>query len=198
MKIHGTAKGAALSTKDFGVAFGGVPPRSFNQMFTGAGPYSDAALNGGVIARGEWTVDSTKWAYTTNIALGKFTVGLRKSDTLTGTVSCKMGTIGAGTSFSITETSSTTYGDSDIDASFEDFDFLFANTNDLVNNTFVAVFYDADENLIMGKDATTNVSSQGTPGNCASTCHIIGSAITDETIGASGYYRSMDCSIFNG
>ena len=169
----------------------------FNQMFTGGGTYSDAALSGGVIARGEWTVDSTKWAYTSDITIGKFTAALRKSDTLTGTVSCKMGST-SGTSFSIIETSTTTFTNSDITTSFVDKDFLFTNNNALTNDTFVAVFYDADDNLIMGKEATTSGSSQGTPGDCASTCHIIGSVITKELIGASGYYRSMDCTIFEG
>ena len=176
--------------------------RSFNQMFTGGGSFSDAVFTpnnaDGIKARGEWTVDKDQWGYTTDISLGKFTVGLRKSSALSGNVTCSMGTI-SGASYSITETSDDTYDDDDIGASFADFDFLFGNTNDLVDNTFVAVFYTGNNALLMGKNATTSTSSQGTPNDCASTCHItVDNTITPEAIGTGGYYRSMDSAIFTG
>ena len=176
--------------------------RSYTEMWTASGSFADAIFNplawDGIKARGEWTVDSTAWGYTTDISLGNFTVGLRKSSALSGNVTCSMGTI-SGASYSITETSDDTYDDDDIGASFADFDFIFGNTNDLVDNTFVAVFYTGNNALLMGKNASTSTTSQGTPNDCASTCHItVDNTITPEAIGTGGYYRSMDSAIFTG
>jgi len=91
MKIHGTAKGAALSTKDFGVAFGGAVAPALEctqtstdeqwKFFSGAVGYGHRV--------GARLINAGDWACVGNV-LGSVTFWMDKVGSPTGNVYCKV------------------------------------------------------------------------------------------------------------
>jgi len=83
MKIHGTAKGGAISKKDFGVAFGGVPaPDPLLASYTDGGDVMN--IGGGAIPKRAEVVVNTSSAWY-GLTVNRISFQVRKYGSPTGT-----------------------------------------------------------------------------------------------------------------
>jgi hypothetical protein len=145
MKIHGTAKGAALSTKDFGVAFGGGVPCNQKWIGTPEGGWADVPLTAVTEARVEKFTESGM----TSFDVCKFSAYLKKTDTLNDTVYSKIWN----SSGTIVSTSDDTYVNADVSTDFGWFEFEFDNIT-LAEDYWIGVWY-AGNNLAAQKSVTS-------------------------------------------
>jgi len=140
MKIHGTAKGAALSTKDFGVAFGGAAVAVTCQTADGSDDnfLGQDAPGGHEILRIAMVPDSD------NAFIGEQTASLAfalkaasgASNSETGNYTCKV----YDTNFtSVLATSDTILDSADLTASFENKKFEFASDLTITAGKYYAI-----------------------------------------------------------
>jgi len=150
MKIHGTAKGGALSKKDFGVAFsaGGAAGCTQKWIGTAGSGFSDASITAATDARVEKFAQSGG----TTFNVCKFSAYLKKSDTLNATIYAKIWN-----SSGVKATSDDTYVNDDIDDEYAWFEFEFDDIA-LAEGEWMGIWYDGN-NLYVQQ----SVSSDGDP-----------------------------------
>jgi len=143
MKIHGTAKGGAISKKDFGVAFGGG---AAPQVCQTSQAWDDNATNlqSGMYAGINRTIQGTNFITGSDFIgqnLKTATFYITKTGSPEGTISCRLyptAVIGSGLA-TVTETASNTFS-MQTGWSDGDHEFTFSGDNDIeVNNALVIV-----------------------------------------------------------
>jgi len=158
MKIHGTAKGAALSTKDFGVAFGGNGNGCNEATYTFVGTMNDSVsiTSAGTKACGQTFASGV--VVDKNIVRATFSLG--KQGTPTGTIYCRIWEADA----TIVETA--TFGeeagvdiaDLVIFPNFEDKTFTFTGDNKLEAGYWIGCEYNAGDGSNRGKVEQTTLT----------------------------------------
>jgi len=142
MKIHGTAKGGALSTKDFGVAFSAavIPCEDVEQeqLLTDDGRPIYLTTEGGT---GMWLATSD--ALGVGATLKKFSGFVKAAGSPTGTLYCRVYNQTTPPSLSATlETQATTTIDvSTIGSSYAEIEFEFDGTYTLKTGDFILLWY---------------------------------------------------------
>ena len=144
MKIHGTAKGGAISKKDFGVAFksgGGTPSYDllWEQTLTGE---LEGLRSGNVTIAGESF-------FTGHVVIGevptKITVSIRKTGDITGTATLKL--------IDSSNNEKASFGSVDMDdltETFADEDFINNdNTEEVEDGDKIAFYYDDEASFLI-------------------------------------------------
>ena len=135
MKIHGTAKGGALSKKDFGVAFAQAAEQTSQEQLE-----RDDARNAYQSSQaGVGLYLASNDALGVGSKLVSYTAFVTKQGSPTGTVYCRVYNGG-----SLETTATTTYDASDISSSptFDEKEFTFDETHTLASGDFILLWYD--------------------------------------------------------
>ena len=143
MKIHGTAKGGALSKKDFGVAFSTAAAGCTTETV-----YEQTTTNDDINFDSDYTKIGVKYTAASNLGkLAKATFNLKKTGTPSGTVECHYF---SGTTD--TETSSDSYDISEFTTSYAEKEFTFSEENVISQNDIIAVVYTGSTQLNMAQN----------------------------------------------
>jgi len=138
MKIHGTAKGGALSKKDFGVAFGSpVPSITQSQLETGGSPGSAHFYESGATYTGMKFNSGSALGVGENII--QFKMNFKRTGTATGNVTAKLFDSGG----SVKETSSTSLSANTVSTNYTWYTFDFGNSVAIANGDIIACVYSA-------------------------------------------------------
>jgi len=132
MKIHGTAKGGALSKKDFGVAFGGGAVCSNTTVYEVETSDDDTNFDANYERIGLQYVGSTDLGL---LSTAKFY--LKKAGNPTGNITCQY----YQNSLTSTETASETVDASTVGSSYAAYTFNFAEENQIGQNDIIAVVW---------------------------------------------------------
>ena len=139
MKIHGTAKGGALSKNDFGVAFGSpIPSITQSQLETGGSAGSAHFYESGASYTGMKFNSGTALGVGENII--QFKMNFKRTGSASGNVTAKLFDSDGTT---VRETSSTSLSASTVSTSYTWYTFDFSNSVEIENGDIIACVYSA-------------------------------------------------------